>query len=65
MSLVVIGTNALAAYMLPTLVPISRHVGVFTSQTGALAPVLRATAVLTAQWLILYWLYRRKIFLRP
>ena len=65
MPLVVIGTNALAAYMLPTLVPISRHVGVFTSQAGTLAPVLRAAAVLAVQWLILFWLYRRKIFLRP
>jgi predicted acyltransferase len=67
--LVVIGTNALAAYLLPTLMPVSRIVGVFTKR---MAPSLRpfdtlvATgAVLLVGWLVLLWLYRRRIFLRP
>lgn len=67
--LIVIGTNALAAYLLPTIIPISKHVGVFTAPAaaalGPFGPILRAGAVLVAQWLILFWLYRRNIFLRP
>ncbi|MBL8290356.1 MAG: DUF1624 domain-containing protein [Bryobacterales bacterium] len=67
--LIVIGTNALAAYLLPTIIPISKHVGVFTAPAaaalGPFGPVLRAGSVLTVHWLILFWLYRRNIFLRP
>lgn len=66
--LVVIGVNALAAYLLPTLVPIGRIVGVFTKPIAALAgsfgPLISTGAVFLAGWLLLWWLYRRKIFLR-
>lgn len=65
--LVVIGTNALAAYLLPTLVPVRKMVGTFTAPAaghlGALGPVLSTGAVVLAGWLILYWLHRRRIFL--
>jgi predicted acyltransferase len=66
---VVIGVNALAAYLLNTIIPISRIAGIFTKPLvpalGSLGPVLTAGAVFLAGWLILLWLYRRKIFLRP
>ncbi len=65
---VVIGMNAIAAYLGPTLVPIGRIVRIFTKAPaetmGAFGPLFSAAAVLLVEWLILYWMYRRKIFLR-
>jgi predicted acyltransferase len=65
--LVIIGVNALAAYLLPTFMPIGRIVGVFTkplaARAGDFGPVLTTGAVFAAGWLLLLWLYRRKIFL--
>ena len=67
--LVVIGVNALAAYMLNTIIPLRVIVGTFTRPLvpalGVFGPVLATGAVLLAGWLILFWLYRRKIYLRP
>jgi len=66
--LVIIGVNALAAYLGPTLVPINRVTNPFTRPAaphiGAFGPVLSAGAVVLSYWLILLWMYRRKIFLR-
>jgi len=66
---VVIGVNALAAYLLNTLIPISRIVGTFTKplvpMLGICGPVLATGAVFFTGWLILFWLHRRKIYLRP
>jgi len=65
---VVIGMNAVAAYMGSTLVPIGRFAGIFTkgiaSQWGAFGLVLAAAVPLVARWLILLWMYRRKIFIK-
>jgi len=62
---VVIGMNAVAVYMAGTLFPLNRIVGIFTRGVGANLEVLaRAIIVLTIEWGILYWMYRRKIFLR-
>jgi predicted acyltransferase len=67
--LVVIGVNALAAYLLPTIIPLGKIVGTFTKPVagnlGTFGPGLTSGAVLVVGWLILFWLYRRKIFLRP
>jgi predicted acyltransferase len=66
---VVIGVNALAAYLLNTIIPISRIVGTFTKPVvpglGAFGPVLATGAVFITGWLILLWLHRHKIYLRP
>jgi predicted acyltransferase len=66
--LVVIGTNALAAYLGPSLVPTRHIAGIFTGplarEIGAFGPVLSSAVVLLINWLILHWMYRRKIFLR-
>lgn len=66
--LVVIGVNALAAYMLPTIVPVSRIVGTFTkpaaASLGNAGPILSAGGVFFVGWLILFWMYRRRIFLK-
>lgn len=65
---VVIGMNAITIYMGVTLVPITRIVGIFSKplagQMGAFGPLFSASAVILVEWLILYWMYKRKIFLR-
>jgi predicted acyltransferase len=64
---VVIGMNALAVYMGRTLIPLEKIVGVFTKgialNLGNFGLLFEATAVLIVEWLILYWMYKRKIFL--
>ncbi len=64
---VVIGMNALAVYMGRTLLPLDEHVGVFTAglsaRIGMFGPLFEASAVLVVEWLVLYWMYKRKIFL--
>lgn len=66
--LLVIGTNALVAYLLPTFVPLKKIAGILTApvakQMPVFGPVLTTAAPLLAGWLILWWMYRRKLFLR-
>src|SRR6266571_1113808 len=63
----VIGMNAVAVYMAGSLLPLRRIVGILTAGMAAgLGPfgaLFQALAALLVEWLILYWLYRRKIFL--
>jgi predicted acyltransferase len=67
--LVVIGTNAIAAYLGPGIVPVRRIAGIFTNpiaqQIGAFGPLLSTGVALLVTWLVLAWMYKRKIFLRP
>ena len=64
---VVIGMNAVAIYMSESIIPWSKTVAIFThTLTGTLGsamPLIHAVAVLTIEWLVLYWMYKRKIFL--
>jgi predicted acyltransferase len=70
--LVVIGMNSIAAYCLAHLVEdfvaagLERHLGasVFQFLGHAYAPLLQGAAVLAVLWLVLFWMYRRKLFLR-
>jgi predicted acyltransferase len=66
--LVVIGMNAIAIYLGVQIVPFGRIAGVFSkplaAQLGSYGPLFSATAVLLLEWLVLYWMYRRKIFIR-
>ena len=66
---VVIGVNALVAYLLNSIVPIGRIVGIFTKPLvpvlGSFGPIFASGAILLTGWLILWWLYRRRIYLRP
>jgi len=63
----VIGMNAVAIYMSESIIPWSKTVAIFThplaGTLGSFAPLFHAIAVLTIEWLVLYWMYRRKIFL--
>jgi heparan-alpha-glucosaminide N-acetyltransferase len=70
--LVVIGMNSIAAYLIAHLMPkflistFNIHLGprTFAIAGAALQPLLEGLAVLAVCWLILYWMYRKKVFLR-
>jgi predicted acyltransferase len=70
--LTVVGTNALAAYLIAHLfgdfiaAALPRHLGRawFTFAGGAYQQVPLGAAVVLVEWLLLLWLYRRKFFLR-
>jgi predicted acyltransferase len=70
--LVVIGMNSIAAYLIAhwwdryISTSFRIHLGqdVFKTFGAGLEPFLSGLAVLTVYWLILYWMYRRKLFLK-
>lgn len=70
--LIVIGMNSIAAYVMAHLFEkliadsfrIHLGAGLFRVFGNALEPLLLGFAVLGTYWLILFWMYRRKIFLR-
>ncbi|HEV2968885.1 MAG TPA: DUF5009 domain-containing protein [Pirellulales bacterium] len=71
-ALAVIGANSIAAYLIAHLFPhfikeaLPRHLGsdVFSSYGVAYEPLLLGFGILIVEWLILFWMYRRKVFLR-
>ncbi len=68
----VIGMNSIAAYCMAGLFEgfaissLNTHFGeqIFKTLGEAYEPLLRGAAVLLVLWLILFWMYRRKIFLK-
>lgn len=70
--LVVIGMNSIAAYLIAHLLPefvmssFAIHLGpqVFAFAGRALEPLMQGAAVLLVYWLVLWWLYRKKLFVR-
>lgn len=70
--LVVVGMNSIAAYMIAHLIhsftagSFKTHFGqeIFALLGESLEPVLEGVVVLAVYWLILFWMYRRKLFLR-
>jgi heparan-alpha-glucosaminide N-acetyltransferase len=70
--LVVIGMNSIAAYCIAHLTEsfivstFHTHLGpnFFAFAGSNLKPLFEGTAVLLCFWLILHWMYRRKIFLK-
>jgi predicted acyltransferase len=64
---IVIGTNAVAIYMSESIVRWADIVGIFTSPMqgtlGSFTLLFHAICTLTLEWLVLYWMYKRKIFL--
>jgi predicted acyltransferase len=70
--LVVIGMNSIAAYMIAHLFErfiidsfrINLGPNVFQIFGSGLEPLVQGAAVLLVYWLILFWMYRRKLFLR-
>jgi len=64
---VVFGMNAVAIYMSESLIPWSKTVAIFTTPLagtlGSFTALFQAIAVLAVEWVVLYWMYKRKIFL--
>jgi predicted acyltransferase len=65
---VVIGANAVFIYMFASLVLLNHWVEIFTRAMNTHLPQLealtRAILVIGVEWLILFWMYRRKIFIK-
>ena len=65
---VVIGSNAVFIYMFASVVPLTHWVSIFThcmaGTSGRLEPFLRAVVVLVVEWLMLFWMYRKKILIK-
>ncbi|HEX4546721.1 MAG TPA: hypothetical protein VH110_10195, partial [Candidatus Acidoferrum sp.] len=70
--LVVIGTNSIAAYLIAHLMEgfldgsFQIHLGsnFFQFAGAGLEPFFRGAAVLVCYWLVLFWMYRHKVFLK-
>ncbi len=70
--LVVIGMNSIAAYLIAHLMPdflissFDTHLGphAFAFAGRGLDSLLQGAAVLLVMWLVLYWMYLKKLFLR-
>ncbi len=64
----VVGMNALFIYVFSLLIPIGQWASVFSKgMVGAFnpsEPFLRWILALAAEWAILFWMYRRKIFIK-
>jgi predicted acyltransferase len=68
--LIVVGMNSIAVYVMSWTMDdfvagaLTRHIGGVFTAAGAYASMLRGFLVMLVFWLILHWMYRRKIFLR-
>lgn len=70
--LVVVGVNSISAYLIAHLwehfiiSSLHIHLGyrIFQVFGQGLEPLILGTAVMLAYWLVLYWMYRQKIFIR-
>lgn len=66
--LTVIGVNAIFIYMFSSLIHLGPIVDVFTREIGRVLPnselLFQQLGILVVEWFILFWMYRRKIFLK-
>jgi predicted acyltransferase len=66
--LTVIGMNAIFIYMFTSLIHLDPIVDVFTQGIVRVLPnsalLFQQVAILAVEWAILFWMYKRKIFLR-
>jgi len=70
--LVVIGMNSIAAYLIAHLceefvessIRINLGAGLLNMLGSALAPIVLGTLTLGIYWLMLFWMYRKKLFIR-
>jgi len=65
---VVIGSNAIFIYMFTSLVHLGRGMSVFTAgiagMLGRAGPLFHEVSVIAVEWLILFWMYKRRIFVK-
>jgi predicted acyltransferase len=66
--LTVIGVNAIFIYMFSSLIHLGPIVDVFTRGVTRVLPnselLFQQLGILLVEWVILFWMYRRKIFLK-
>src|SRR5215472_14760163 len=66
--LTVIGMNAIFIYMFSSLIHLGPIVNVFTQWIGRVLPnsglLFQQLGILAVEWLILFWMYQRRIFLK-
>jgi predicted acyltransferase len=66
--IVVIGMNAVFIYMFMSIIPVGKIVGVFTdpiaAKLGSFGELFSALSVFLVAWLLLFWMYKRKIFIK-
>jgi predicted acyltransferase len=64
----VIGMNSLFIYLVKSIVPsdsiVEKFVGFLINSAGDYGAILKTTGILTFDWLLLYFLYKRKVFIR-
>jgi predicted acyltransferase len=67
LAFVVIGMNALAVYLCDTFTRLHQIVGIFTrgpaAAMGDFGPLFSSLVFFGVEWGILYWMYRRRLFL--
>ncbi|PYU91486.1 MAG: hypothetical protein DMG25_14570, partial [Acidobacteria bacterium] len=65
---VVIGSNAVFIYMFTSLVHLGRGMSIFTAgiagTMGRAGPLFHEVTVIAVEWLILFWMYKRRIFVK-
>jgi len=65
---VVIGSNAVFIYMFTSLVHLGRGMSIFTAgiagTLGRAGPLFHEVSVIAVEWLILFWMYKRRIFVK-
>jgi predicted acyltransferase len=65
---VVIGMNPIFIYMTTSILPIEKLVGAFTNgiagHLGSAGPAFNALWVFVVEWAVLFWMYKRKIFIK-
>jgi predicted acyltransferase len=66
--LTVIGMNAIFIYMFTSLIHLDAIVGVFTREIVRVLPnsglLLQQVAILAVEWAILFWMYKRNVFVK-
>jgi predicted acyltransferase len=64
----IIGMNAIFIYMFTSLVHLDSMVNVFTKELAGWLPkaglLFQQVAVLVVEWLILFWMYKRNVFVK-
>ena len=65
---VVIGANAVFIYMFTSLIHLDRGMHIFTAgiadRLGRAGPLFHELSTMLVEWLILLWMYRRRIFIK-
>jgi predicted acyltransferase len=60
--------NPIFIYIAVYILPIPQLVGIFTKgiagHLGTAGPAYNALGILVVEWIVLFWMYKRKIFIK-